>query len=81
MQASKGCPRYLHEVLSVTGTAHRDATAAVHTSVSPIMALDLRDRRDVASAKGSHSAGQHNKENGEDQQHTAAGHPEPRHAF
>jgi hypothetical protein len=46
----------------------------------PIVTLNLRDRRNVAGAESSSFAGQHNKENGEDQQQTAARHPEFGHA-
>ena len=47
--------------------------------MAPIVALDLCDRRDVTGAKSFGLAGEDEEDDGKDQQHTAAGHPEPRH--
>lgn len=47
--------------------------------MAPIVTLDLGDRGDVAGAERCGLAGEHEEDDGKDQQHAAAGHPEPRH--
>jgi len=47
--------------------------------MAPIVALNLCDRGDVAGAERRCLAGEDEEDDGKDQQHAAARHPEPRH--